>query len=73
MDNIIGKPSGKPEDVDIGGFQVELSRLINRYSIENLCDTPDHILAEYCVVSLLNFSEMVRDRDKWWKFEPWKH
>ena len=30
-------------------FQSELAELINRYSIENLCDMPDFLLAEMLV------------------------
>jgi hypothetical protein len=47
-------------------FERELQGLINRYSIENMSDTPDFILAEYLVECLQNFSTITRKRSNWY-------
>lgn len=41
-------------------FQSELSRLLNSFGVDNEFDTPDFILSEYMVNSLLNFRDMSR-------------
>ena len=40
------------KDYDFTEFKRQLSDLINRHSLENLCDTPDYLLAQYMVASL---------------------
>lgn len=50
----------------------ELRGVINRFSIENLSDTPDYILAEMLVSQLEFHSETVRQRDEWFGFKPWE-
>jgi len=46
-------------------FQDELTELINRHSIENVCDVPDFILAEYLVNQIKAFTNATVDRDHW--------
>lgn len=53
-------------------FKKEVNKLINRYSIENTCNTPDFILSEFICSSLKCFIDSVRKRDKWFDFDPWK-
>ena len=52
-------------------FQKELATLINRYSIENLLNTPDFIIAENMVNHLIATANIVSRRDKWYSFDPW--
>ena len=47
------------------GFEDELEKLINRFSIENECDTPDFILATYIRHCLDAFSVATKHRDRW--------
>lgn len=47
-------------------FVKELTSLINRYSRENISNTPDFILAEYLMVCLDNFETMVNVRTAWY-------
>lgn len=53
-------------------FKKEVNKLINRYSIENTCNTPDFILSEFICSSLKCFIDSVRKKDKWFDFDPWK-
>lgn len=53
------------ECVDMLGFEKDLTRLINNYSIENLSNTPDYLLAKHLVQCLNNFNESTNSRDKW--------
>lgn len=46
-------------------FEDELSKLLNRYSLENETDTPDFILAKYLTNCLENFRIIVDMRDEW--------
>lgn len=46
-------------------FKRELADLINKYSLENLNDTPDFILAEYLTDCLFSFSNIIQKRTKW--------
>jgi len=41
-------------------FQSELSKLLNSFGVDNEFDTPDFILSEYMVNSLMNFRDMSR-------------
>jgi len=45
-------------------FQKELEALINKHSIENVSDTPDFILAQFMVQSLLAFEHASNERIK---------
>jgi hypothetical protein len=48
-------------------FYAELEKLINRYSQENLSDTPDFILAAFLRGCLESFNSATRRRDDWYK------
>lgn len=54
-------------------FRKELENLINRYSVENLSDTPDFILANYINDCLYVFETATLARDKWYGFKTMKH
>lgn len=60
------------DKVDFDGFKKELEQLINSYSIENSCNTPDFILTEFIMFSLTGFISSVNNRDKWYSFNPWE-
>lgn len=47
-------------------FQIDLEKLINRYSLEKDSDTPDFILAEYLNNCLKNFNNTIKMRDDYW-------
>jgi len=48
-------------------FEQELCELVNKHSLENLCDnTPDFILAQYLCGVLNVFKNSVYDREKWY-------
>lgn len=47
-------------------FLSELTQLINKYSLENTCNTPDFILASYLKNCLENFIKATRDRESWY-------
>jgi hypothetical protein len=51
-------------------FMQELTKLINMYSLENMSNTPDFILANYIKGCLENFSETVTAREKWYGRGP---
>lgn len=51
-------------------FRRELEKLINRHCKENDSDTPDFILAKYIERCLDNYAITVKERDEWFKFEP---
>lgn len=55
---------------DIEGFRQELTSLINRYSLENLSNTPDFILADYLVDCLETYSQTVTKLDTWYGRNP---
>ena len=52
-------------------FRKELEILINKNGIDNECNTPDYILAEYLTSCLEAYRDTVRSRDTWlgFKFE----
>jgi len=53
-------------------FYKDLIVLINKHSMENQNDTPDYILADYIMNSLMAFTATTLKRDKWWNFKTWK-
>ncbi len=74
-ENKVKEDMPRPERIpgwNIGAFKKELEHLINRYSMENRSDTPDYMLAEYLVDCLKNYSRIVKQRDKWFNFSPFK-
>lgn len=52
-------------DNDDGDFKNEIRRLINMYSKENESNTPDFVLANYMMDSLMAFEKAVISRDSW--------
>ncbi len=51
-------------------FQKELEGLINKHCKENDSDTPAFLLAEYINNCLNNYADIIKKRDKWFKFDP---
>ena len=49
-------------------FGIELTGLLNRYSVENDSGTPDFILAAYLVSCLNAFNHSVCSRREWFGF-----
>lgn len=47
-------------------FKDELRCLLNRHSRENASNTPDFILAQYLLASLLAFETAVQQRETWY-------
>jgi hypothetical protein len=47
-------------------FRKELASLVNRYSLENGCDTPDFVLAGYLTAALEAFDAAVLERERWY-------
>lgn len=50
----------------IRAFENDLTHLINKYSLENRSNTPDHILAKYLVMSLVCLDHAIGVRDVWY-------
>ena len=46
-------------------FEDELTKLINKHSIENDSNTPDYILAEWICEQIELFRDIMYERDKW--------
>lgn len=44
----------------------ELAALLNRYSQENMSNTPDFILAAFMLNCLAAFNEASRERERWY-------
>lgn len=57
---------------NIDGFKKELEELINKYCLENTCNTPDFILSDFLFNCLRAFVDTTITRDKWYDFDPWK-
>jgi hypothetical protein len=47
-------------------LKTELQQLLNRYSRENMSDTPDYILAEFLMGCLTAFEAATQKRDSWY-------
>jgi len=47
-------------------FFVELTNLVNRYSMENGSGTPDYLIADYMLNSLDSFNRMTKFRENWY-------
>lgn len=47
-------------------FVIELCNLINRYSVENISNTPDWVLADYLNNCLKVFNVATRNRDNFY-------
>ena len=50
----------------------ELTELMNKLGLDNDCDTPDFILAEYLANSYESLRTALKGRDVWYNFDPWK-
>lgn len=46
-------------------FRKELAALINKYSLENISDTPGFLVANYLVSCLETYAAIVKRRDAW--------
>lgn len=69
MSAVESAPSHNPEAEDEDRFadlRGELASLLNRWSMENGCNTPDHILAEYLLRCLGAFDTAVNERANWY-------
>lgn len=53
-----------------GEFKKELASLLNRYSWDNTCETPDYILADYVESCLKNLCETINQDIAW--HSSWK-
>lgn len=51
-------------------FKLELQQLLNKHSVENICDTPDFILAQSICDQLEGMAGTIRRRDAWYNFKP---
>ena len=47
-------------------FRSELKHLLNKHSIEGASNTPDHVLADYLIRCLDNFTETTQNRESWY-------
>jgi hypothetical protein len=47
-------------------FETQLTRLLNRHSLENGSDTPDFILAQYLTQCLAVFNHTLVERETWY-------
>lgn len=52
-----------PENND---FRSELKSLLNKFNIEGASNTPDHVLADYLIRCLDNFTETTQNREAWY-------
>jgi len=50
-------------EIKLTDFQKELEFIINKYSLENLSNTPDFILSEFLKSCLTAFNQAMFDRD----------
>jgi hypothetical protein len=56
----------KTEQIGIEpNFETALSNLLNCYSMENVSNTPDFILAEFMMRCLMTFNTATKRRDDW--------
>jgi hypothetical protein len=53
----------------IRAFEDDLTRLINKYSLENRSNTPDYILAKYLVMALVCVDHAIGVRDAWYGYK----
>ena len=65
------EPDDNPFIVDLDvkvsdQFIEELTKLINKHSLENLSNTPDYMLAEYLRFCLNGINLLVNKREQWY-------
>ena len=46
-------------------FKIELTELINKYSMENYCDMPDYLLAEMLTSYIMEFGVHMKRNLDW--------
>lgn len=44
----------------------DFAEVVNKHSLENLCNTPDFILGEYLFQCLMNYNDAVVSRNNWY-------
>ena len=49
----------------------DLTEYINSNGLDNDCNTPDYIIAEYLVDAYKSLRCMLQSRDTWYNFKPW--
>lgn len=52
---------------DIVELKRDLTKVMNRFSLEQGSDTPDFVLADYLVDCLKAWNTAVEAREKWWR------
>lgn len=50
----------------LSDFEEDLVGLVNRHSLENLCGTPDFIIAGHLANQVMVLAGTVNDREKWY-------
>lgn len=55
---------------NVEGFRKDLTALINKYGLENACDTPDYILADFLINVYDTYCLHITRRDEWFGFDP---
>ena len=55
---------------DASDLRSELTSLLNKFSRENVSNTPDFILRNFIWDSLKAFERGVRERDEWYEISP---
>lgn len=60
-----------PSKEEPANFVEALETLLNKYSVENLNNTPDFILARYMLDTLNCFTHAITSRDQWYGIRPW--
>ncbi len=61
----------KNTDNSLVEFKTELTKLINKYSIENMCDIPDFLLSKSICSYIKTISDTLRERDGWFSVSMW--
>lgn len=51
---------------NVSEFKNELTKLLNKYSMENESNTPDFILAQHLINSLYAFETAINKREGWY-------
>lgn len=56
--------------MSIENFKKQLTEIINQNSLENLCDMPDYMIADFLLDTFIHMSAAVKKRDAWYGFRP---
>jgi len=54
------------EELCMASLEQELSHLLNKYSAENVSNTPDFILAQFLTGCLATFNQSIQQRETWY-------